>query len=211
MSKGISARRLILVFLAWVAVCALFFSLGFLVGYNERSSKGVAVTERVTGPSVIPPTVNPPAGEPAPADDDAAHSAAPTTVQATPVKGSEGPSAASSEMTAASARGSKSRESWAAESTSDPGHKTTLPTSQELRTSFTVQVTASRTRQDAEALVGIVKARGYPVFLLAPDRAHANDELFRVEVGPFASRDKAEKVRGRLAKEGLFKDLFIKH
>ena len=55
-----SARYLILIFLVCVATCGVFFSLGFLVGYNERVSHSVPSTEVVTSPPVIPPTVNPP-------------------------------------------------------------------------------------------------------------------------------------------------------
>ncbi len=58
--KGLSTRHLILVFLAGVAVCGVFFSLGFLVGYNERSARMAPVTERVATPATIPPTVNTP-------------------------------------------------------------------------------------------------------------------------------------------------------
>ena len=55
-----SARYLVLIFLVCVATCGVFFSLGFLVGYNERGSHSVPSTEVVTSPPVIPPTVNPP-------------------------------------------------------------------------------------------------------------------------------------------------------
>ena len=55
-----SARYLVLIFLVCVATCGVFFSLGFLVGYNERASHSVPSTEVVTSPPVIPPTVNPP-------------------------------------------------------------------------------------------------------------------------------------------------------
>src|SRR5690242_10236502 len=59
--KGLTARHLVLIFLACVAVCAVFFSAGFLVGYNERLSKVQPLTEHVSSPSAIPPVVNPPA------------------------------------------------------------------------------------------------------------------------------------------------------
>jgi cell division septation protein DedD len=70
-------------------------------------------------------------------------------------------------------------------------------------------VAASRTKADAEALVKILKTRGYPVFLVAPEYTHANDNLFRVQVGPFTSREDAEKVRTKLTQEG-FKP-FVRH
>jgi cell division septation protein DedD len=79
----------------------------------------------------------------------------------------------------------------------------------EVGVGFTVQVVASRTKEDAEALVKILEGRGYPVFLVTPEYAHANDNLYRVQVGPFASRNDAEKVRAKLTQEG-FKP-FIRH
>ena len=72
-----------------------------------------------------------------------------------------------------------------------------------------MQIAASRTRQDAEALVKILEGRGYPVFLVTPEYAHAKDNLYRVQVGPFTSRDDAEKVRAKLTREG-FKP-FVRH
>jgi cell division septation protein DedD len=74
---------------------------------------------------------------------------------------------------------------------------------------FTIQVVASRTRQDAETLVKILRGRGFPVFLVTPESAHVSDRLYRVQVGPFASRNEAERVRGKLSQQG-FKP-FIRH
>jgi cell division septation protein DedD len=74
---------------------------------------------------------------------------------------------------------------------------------------YTVQVVASSTKRDAEALVKILEGRGYPVFLVTPEYTHANDNLYRVQVGPFTSRDDAEKVRAKLTQEGFRP--FIKH
>ncbi len=74
---------------------------------------------------------------------------------------------------------------------------------------FTVQVAATRTRQDAESMVKLLKARGYAVFLVTPEYAHANDNLFRVQIGPYPTREAAEKIKNKLAQEG-FKP-FIRH
>jgi cell division septation protein DedD len=65
-----------------------------------------------------------------------------------------------------------------------------------------------RTRQDADAVLRALKGRGYSVFLVAP-HAGASDSLYRVQVGPFASRDRAEKVLAKLKHQG-FKP-FIRH
>jgi DedD protein len=211
--KGLSARHLILVFLAGMAVCGVFFSLGFLVGYNERSSKATPVVERVTAPAATPPTVNPP---PQSSQATSKGPATPTASANPPAELPSPPPAAESKLSAtpaslatpvaAPASAPKTEKAAEMAPTQPPA---ATPAAGEVGVGYTIQVAASRTKQDAEALVTILKARGYPVFLVTPEYAHANDNLFRVQVGPFTSREDAEKVRARLAQEG-FKP-FLRH
>ncbi len=184
--RGLSARYLVLIFLMGVGACAVFFSLGFLVGYNERGFKRAEATEQVTPSPVIPPTVNPPLEKVETAGD----------------KSPSVTSTASAPATSTPVAASKS-----ATETVPPS----APAAQagEVATGFAVQVSASRNKQDAERLVKELSSRGYPVFLVAPEYARTNDNLFRVQVGPFATREEAEKVRDKLVKEG-FKP-FIRH
>lgn len=208
--RGLSAHHLILLFLAGVAVCGVFFSLGFLVGFNERFTRSAPPTERVTAPAAIPPTVNPPAesvkttpqdstlgrtpGNPAP-DTGAVQTAGPGRNPASPQAKTATATPPVPQRTAAAPAISQQPAPAAA-----PG---------EVGEGITLQVAALRSKQDAEALVNILKGRGYPVFVVAPEYAHATDNLFRVQVGPFETRDDAEKVRGKLSLEG-FKP-FIRH
>jgi cell division septation protein DedD len=213
--KGLSTRHLILVFLAGVAVCGVFFSLGFLVGYNERSTRMAPVTERVATPATIPPTVNTPLETTPVGSSGAAPSttsipppltAIQASVPASP-PGEQKPVAAPGTASPVAAPHPSPAE---AEREPGPGATATPPAAVgEVGVGFTVQVVASRTKQDAEALVKILEGRGYPVFLVTPEYAHANDNLYRVQVGPFTSKDDAEKVRTKLTQEG-FKP-FIKH
>lgn len=197
--KGLSARYLILVFLVGVAACAIFFSLGFLVGYNERTSRSPGPTEQVTPTGVIPPTVNPPldtvqttaketrsatvppiaSPPPAEAAPEGKASSNPTGVLAPPPNPRPAARAAAS---SSPARGSRARQE-------EPG--------------FTVQVAASREKADAEKLVKELKARGFAVFVVMPEYSEAKDSLYRVQVGPFATREEAVRVRDRIAKEGF--------
>jgi len=213
--KGLSTRHLILVFLAGVAVCGVFFSLGFLVGYNERSARMAPVTERVATSATIPPTVNTPL-ETTPVGSSGA---APSTTSVPPPLASMEASAPASppgEQKPVTAPGTASPVTAPhpspaeAEREPEPGAPSTPSAAVgEVGVGFTVQVVASRTKQDADALVKILEERGYPVFLVTPEYAHANDHLYRVQVGPFKSKDDAEKVRTKLTQEG-FKP-FIKH
>jgi DedD protein len=199
--KGLSARYLVLMFLMGVAACAVFFSLGFLVGYNERSSRTAPVTEQVTPPPVVPPTVNPPL-ETAPFAPKESAAAGASAGPAQP-KPSEETGQGKKATPAASLPTSAQLPSSAA-----PAPPSGAP-GVEVGSAFTVQVAASRNQQDAEKLVKELKARGYAVFVVTPEFAHANDNLFRVQVGPFATREEAEQVRAKIAKEG-FKP-FIRH
>ena len=188
---GLSTGHLLFVFLVGVAVCAVFFSLGFLVGYNERSIKEVVVSERVSSPAVIPPTViTPPPG--------AAN--VPTETLSPPAAGAR-PMAA-----VGSARVSPpTAEASPAKPPAKAGSMASGPAAsgREVGVGITLQVTASRSREDAEKMVKILKTRGYPVFVVTPEYAHAKDNLYRVQVGPFRSSDEAEKVRKKLVQEGL--------
>jgi cell division septation protein DedD len=200
--KGLSARYLVLMFLMGVAACGVFFSLGFLVGYNERSSRTAPVTEQVTPPPVVPPTVNPPL-------ETAPPGAAAGPAQPIP---SEETGQAKKQATVAAPPTAAQLPSSAATKPAAPATATAPPLAApgvEVGSAFTVQVAASRNQQDAEKLVKELKARGYAVFVVTPEFAHANDNLFRVQVGPFATREEAEQVRAKIAKEG-FKP-FIRH
>ncbi|MGD0921428.1 MAG: SPOR domain-containing protein [Terriglobia bacterium] len=210
--KGLSARYLVLVFLMGVAACAVFFSLGFLVGYNERSSRTAGMTEQVTPSGVIPPTVNPPLETVQPTSKEAASAASASAGPAKPAS-SEAAKESKPSAKAATTLGAASAPPATA---TKPGLTTAAaPASPqgspgvEVGGAFTVQVAASQNQQDAEKLVKELKSRGYAVFVVTPEFAHANDNLFRVQVGPFATREEAQKVRDKIAKEG-FKP-FIKH
>jgi len=199
--RGLSARHLILLFLVGVAVCGVFFSLGFLVGYNERGARVTPATERVANPAPTPPVVNPPSESPPVATTPAETSVKPPAVTGESKSAAEGAASSSASSPAPPPKGERR------EAASSPESSSTA--SGEVGVGFTVQVAASRAKEDAESLVKILKARDYPVFMVAPEYAHAGDNLFRVQVGPFKSRDDAEKVRKQLLAEG-FKP-FIKH
>jgi cell division septation protein DedD len=201
---------LILIFLAGVAVCAVFFSLGFLVGFNERFSRSTPTSEVVTAPAAIPPTVNPPVENvPAtPPGPPALSNPTPDAGLTPPAGEGSKPSEPASKKTVAEAPPTQPAPP------ADVKEKPEVPpppraAAGEVGEGVTLQVAALRTKQDAEALVGILKGRGYPVFLVSPEYAKADDNLFRVQVGPFKTRDDAEKVRAKLAQEG-FKP-FIRH
>jgi cell division septation protein DedD len=203
---------LILLFLAGVAVCGVFFSLGFLVGFNERFSQSTPATERVAAPAVIPPTVNPPVETVAVTAKESGGGQAPSNPApnpglAPPGAGGTRPAPAPPKTAAAASPAPLPAAGTMKLATNQQPAPAATPG--EVGEGITLQVAALRTKRDAEAMVNILKERGYPVFLVAPEYAQAGDNLFRVQVGPFKTRDDAEKVRAKLSQEG-FKP-FIRH
>lgn len=180
-----SVRYVFLGFLALVALCAVFFSLGYVVGYNERASNPPLVAEHVA-----PPTENVPALPP-PGSRSAATSS------------SEARQAGTKEEAAQAQSSSPSADTGVPASSAPAFSKPPGPASTAAGAGITIQVAASHARQDAEALARILKGRGYPVFIVTPEDARAGDSLFRVQVGPYPSREDAEKVRQKLVDEGF--------
>ncbi len=207
--KGASARQLVLMFLAAVAVCAVFFSLGFVVGYNHAPSKGVPVTENVSQSGDIPPTVNPPAGgssqsspkgmeteKISPESASIPQPERPAPLQPKPAAKAQ-PMAPKTQKKAAPKKVAQSKPAPASQN-----HPTSkASTSSGLQ--FAVQVMASRTEADAGNLVKMLKSHGYPAYLLTPQQSHVKDHLFRVQVGPFSSRVTADLTRDKLVGEGF--------
>lgn len=198
-------------FLAAVAVCAVFFSLGFVVGYNHSSSRTTPTTENVSESGNIPPTVNPPA---------AGSGQSSSQSMETENVGSGSDSSSSPEplhpepLTAKPATMPQPRAHTPPKKAAPPEKTKSKPARPEPKTSpstatavsgshFAVQVMASSTRADAENLVKLLKSHGYHVYVLSPQQAHAKDKLYRVQVGPFKSRVEADRARDKLESEGF--------
>lgn len=209
-----SARNLVLVFLASVAVCAVFFSLGFLIGYNQRESKQAPISESVPVASEIPPPVNAPAQAAAPAAEESSETsassapgtqAAPPAVTPQPLEAEPTPAVSEAPAKAATRRIARVKHpeqpSKPATARQQAGGGTT--------SAYSVQVLAARTQTDANSLASLLKSRGYPAFVLSPQEIGASDNYFRVLVGPYTNRAAAQRIRDKLEKEG-FKP-FIKH
>jgi cell division septation protein DedD len=204
--KGASARHLVLMFLAAVAVCAVFFSLGFVVGYNHAPSRAALATENVAASGNVPPTVNPPAGGSSTGGmetENVSHGSASVsppehpkplspTPAATPKTHTQKPPEKVTHRTVAKSKPAATRLQQPAAAASSPSNS-----------QFAVQVMASRTRTDAENLVKLLRAHGYRAFVLTPQQAHAKDKLYRVQVGPFPTRVAADSARDKLQGEGF--------
>jgi cell division septation protein DedD len=183
-----SVRNVLLGFLALVALCAVFFSLGFLVGHNERHGSSQPTAEQIPPPAEnAPPASAPPEVEQIGPEGSASASA---------VQGAKEPSGARTGGEQGSENGG-------------PTPNTRQASKPDADAGVTLQVAALRTQPSAESLVKELQSRGYRAFILPPQPGTPNGELFRVCVGPFAARAEAEAARQKLSQEGF--PAFIRH
>jgi DedD protein len=173
--------KMLALFFGLVALCAVFFGMGFSLGRSSvriASPDVPAATTVTTGgarPSAVKTTsANPPAdmtfyktvatkdGNSAPAPKD---TSTPAPVSTAPAAG--------------------------AETASDPAAPP--PTN-----SYFVQVAAVSKAEDAAALVDALKKKQYPAF----STSAPTDKLIHVQVGPYADIKDAELMRGKLVSDG---------
>jgi DedD protein len=181
--------KLLVLFFGLVAICALFFALGYSLGRKSEPMLASAGTP-VTQPSSSTVKTN---------------SASPTTpmtfyknveqkdasAELTPATDNKNDTpAAPTNATAAPASAPVSQ----APAANSQGPSTVLPLS-----AYFVQVAAVTKQEDADALVDALKKKDYPAFVAAQSKV---DNFFRVQVGPYSDVKDAEAMRTRLIADG---------
>jgi DedD protein len=168
----LSTGKLLGIFFAVVIVCAVFFTMGYLLG---KSTATGGRTEIVGSTS----TAGSAAGKPsAVAKVPEAPAPAPSTDSQAAVSNSSG--------TNAPAATSASPVLPATEIKSSPSG------------TFMVQVAAVSKQEDADILKSALQKKQYPVFV-ANSTA---DALYHVQVGPFSNQQDADTMRNRLSADG---------
>ncbi|HEY6969363.1 MAG TPA: SPOR domain-containing protein [Candidatus Angelobacter sp.] len=177
--------KLLGIFFVLVAICAVFFTMGYLLG---RSSTPPGSSTTIV--SSIP-TANSNSG-----NKPSANGAKPTD--------SAGCPAGSPNCVAASYAPNSAPQSSPAVTSSKPPDTGTPAgdNAPEIKAvpsgSYTVQVAAISKQEDADILVNALRKKQYPVFVASSP----TDALFHVQVGPFSDAKDAEAMRSRLAADG---------
>jgi len=184
--------KLLGIFFGLVAICGTFFGLGYSVG---RSSSPMALQ---SGPTTL-------------ASSSGAKPGAGVTVTAAPAPVTEATPPATDQTSAASTPAEQSPPQPSAtptessSATTNPDVKTVAavqnPAVPESATqgSITVQVAAVTKQEDADALVAALRRKNYPVFV---PPSPSSDNLYHVQVGPFAELKDAETMKSKLAGDG---------
>jgi DedD protein len=188
----LSTGKLLGIFFGMVAICGVFFSLGYAVGKGAGQAGAQVITDSSELSALSPTGGAKPApgktGVPPPATKDCV---AGTSDCDTPANGTGSDAQGSAPATTASEEKSDADTKTAS---APPPELTAMPSA-----GYMVQVAAVSKREDAESLVNALRKKQYPVLLV---NNQANSSLFHVQVGPFAQLKEAEAMRTKLAGDG---------
>ena len=168
--SSFSIPKALSLFFGVVLMAGIFFSGGYHMGHSAGLTQAAASAPAPVAPSPAYSTKE----KPAAALEATAETTAPAQSAVEPIPTDD------AAVVASPAKVSKSPKAEAAVGT------------------FTVQVAAVRHQEDAEALLGALRKKEYPVFLASAN----SDSLFHVQVGPFPSQKEAENMRARLSSDG---------
>jgi len=211
-------------FLLLAGLCGVFFSIGYSVGKSTAREQALAEPSQVLAGA---PTTDPSAGtkpSAAVAAGDATQKAADAAKQPDPQNQAaeasnltfykavqQGPAASEKPESALPARNAPGESPKAAASPSLPGNSAAKneahTTEVAPRTppvtgpgTIVVQIAALTREDDAIALAGALRKKGYDVFVVNNPATH--DKFYHVQVGPFTTLPDANAMKARLTEEG---------
>lgn len=189
--------KLLGLFFGLVAICAVFFGLGYSLG--RKSEPAMAATSAAVPQTTATPAKASGGAAPAPAPAMTFYKSVEqkdANAQLTPSSDAQtAPAAAPPNGNVAAGNAAPAPNPAAPTApTSQADSVTTLPTS-----GYFVQVAAVSKQEDADALVDALKAKQYPAFVVPQS---TQDKLFRVQLGPYADVKDAEAMRARLITDG---------
>jgi len=165
--------KMLLLFFALVALCAVFFAMGFSLGRNS-----VLKTPLAEAPAITP----------SPSD------VRPATAKSTPMVEAPTPAAGKQDANQPAPEAATTAQIQNANSTVPE----TAPTPTNVANGYYVQVAAVSKQEDADALVDALKRKQYPAF----SANTTSDKLFHVQVGPYGEIKDAEAMRAKLVSDG---------
>ena len=198
-------RQLLLIFFVIVALCGVFFSLGYIVGRNTFSVVAHA-TQAVSGgaeagnkPSPMPPPASSSQNSPNPPEAGAGPEQAGPAADLNFYQSAEGKPPEAKLAPPESPSASSAPPSLPPSAAPSRPAAAEKPSPAEAPPGILVQVSALTRREDAQALVALLKEKKLPVLVTTGP----NDTLFHVAVGPYKSDKEAEQAKKVLEEDGF--------
>jgi len=187
------SRHLLGVFLGIVVLCGVFFTLGYVMGRTQYDTSVRAATAGRPNPAAdaSPKTEPKPTTSVPAASDWNFYRAGEAKSAPAPLKPEPAVAKRSTISSASSAPAAKPASS---SRTSKLAKPPLIP-----RGAVVLQVAALTRENNALALAEALQQKEYPAFVLGP----AGDNLYRVQVGPFADAGSADQARRSLERDGF--------
>lgn len=211
----LGTRSILGIFFALALVCGVFFGFGYSIG---RGNTTKATAPDLTASSSTPETSQPAvktvvdgSNSPSATPENDADTDVPPPDRPAPVNHSKPSAAAAIPQMPAPAKAASDDVTPAAQTVA-PQASSDVPVAQKAalpinpgQTAATspsaaimVQIAAVSHREDADVLISALRKLGYN----ASARSDSTDNLLRIQVGPFATRDQANATRTKLLNDG---------
>jgi DedD protein len=181
--------KMLAMFFGLVALCGLFFGLGFSLGRGSvRPLAASDAAQTASGPELRPSAMKSGGGQNQNSGDMTFYKAVQNKEASAPAPATEAPKAEPAKSDAP-----KPADNDAAKSgPPDPMTAASGP-------GYFVQVAAVSKQEDAQALVDALKKKQYAAFTATTTPP---DKLFHVQVGPFSELKEAEATKAKLVSDG---------
>ena len=185
-------RQLLIIFFVVVALCGVFFSLGYIVGHNTFSSAAPAAPTAMSGGVAGKPSPMPPAAYAGPVERT------PPAVAPEGTADSELNFYQSAEENPPEAKLLPSDPADTPGPAAAPQPSPERPAPQDPM-GILVQVSALTRREDANALVALLREKNLPVVVTSSQ----SDSLYHVVVGPYRNEKDAQGAKKALEEDGF--------
>jgi len=226
----LSGKQLVFWFMAGIVILVVVFLMGMQVGRGVLMARGAPGSENAAAANAVEPPPPPPSASPGSSTSpatageklsyaerlgsgeppkEALKGASPAPPETAPTPKSESsapepppPVAAKTATTTPPAKNPPAKSQPASPAPAAP--TSTEPSGN----GYAIQVAALRESDEADAIVKRLAGKGYPAYVVAPQKGSA--PIYRVRVGKFKERREADTVAARLQKEEQFKPWIVR-
>lgn len=209
----LNGKQLVFLFMSAVVILVVVFLFGVMVGRGVSGDRGPleALMQPESAPPVADaaPALAPPTGEPTAINEDLSYpdrlsgSAPPAEKLRAASEPPPPPKPAPAPAKTGKAE-EAAKPSAPAAAPADPPASLREPAG----SGYAIQVAALRQRAEADNVARALSNKGYPAYVMTPERGAP--AVFRVRVGKFKDRSEAETVAARLQKEEQFKPWIVR-
>jgi DedD protein len=204
----LESRHLVGLFLGVVLLCAVFFTLGYVMGRNQYGGSVHAQENPFDSRTLVHPSVKPKSADAMQAGANSANNENNSEWDFYSKKGDSSgadaklsiPAPTSNSASTAGSTSAGSKEASSKSAIAKPAQPSgAYPQPHLVRGSIVLQVAAVTRQGDALAMADVLQQKRFPSFVVAP----TTDSFYRVQVGPYRDEKSADAARTELDHDGF--------